>query len=77
MPVLPRGRLDQTLSPGLMLAALLGGVDHRHADAVLHRGQRVEEFELGQDLGLDARAWPPDALSRTSGVAPMVSVMSS
>ena len=29
-------------------------IDHRHADPVLHRGQRVEEFQLGQDASLGA-----------------------
>ena len=45
-----RGRLDDGADAGLDLARLLGGIDHRHADAILHRGHRIEEFELGQDF---------------------------
>ena len=37
----------------------LGGVDHRHGDAVLHAVGRVEELELGGDLGDRPFAHPP------------------
>ena len=47
------GRLDQGAA-GLQHARGLHGVDHVDADAVLHRGDRVEELELQQDLRLDA-----------------------
>ena len=35
-------------------AALFGILDHRHANAILHAGERVEEFALEQHGGVDA-----------------------
>src|SRR6202000_1626161 len=37
---------------GLEHALELQGLDHGRADAVLHRADRVEELQLGQDLAL-------------------------
>ena len=55
-------------------AALLGRLDHGHADAVLDAGQRVEGLQLDDDLGL-----MPSVIrfSLTRGVRPTVLVMSS
>jgi 1-aminocyclopropane-1-carboxylate deaminase/D-cysteine desulfhydrase-like pyridoxal-dependent ACC family enzyme len=39
-------------------------VDHVDADAVLHRGDRIEELELQQDLGVD-----PALLGEDTGIA--------
>jgi hypothetical protein len=69
------GGLDDGADAGLQLARFLGGIDHGHADAVLDRRHRVEEFQLGQDLRRDSSRWGR-RFRRTSGVAPMVSVMS-
>ena len=53
MPVLPEvGSIR--VRAGLDRARRLQRIDHADADAVLDAGDRVEEFELGQDLGLDA-----------------------
>ena len=75
MPVLPEVGSISVVTPGTIRPRLLGGIDHGEADAVLHRAERVEEFELGQDLGFDAVALGK-RFKRTSGVAPTVSVMS-
>ena len=40
--------------PGTNFAFGFGGGNHRVPDAVLDRGQRVEEFELGDQVGLAA-----------------------
>ena len=48
------GRLDQRRLAGRDLALGFQRLDHRDADTVLDRGDRVEEFELGQKVGLDA-----------------------
>jgi hypothetical protein len=45
------GRLDD-LAAGLQHALGFQIFDHRHADAVLDGGQRVEELELGDNLAL-------------------------
>ncbi len=45
------GGLDENRLAGLDLAGLLGGVDHREADAVFHAGQRVAALQLGDDGG--------------------------
>src|SRR5204863_4305082 len=36
-------------------AARLGSGDHRDADPVLHRVERIEEFAFGQNVGLGTR----------------------
>ena len=46
-----RGRLDDRRLAGLDLPVGLGGVDHRHADAVLDAARRVVHLELGEHLG--------------------------
>ena len=43
-------RLDDRRAPGLDPAFGLGGLDHRHADAVLDAAARVERLELGEQL---------------------------
>jgi hypothetical protein len=48
-----RGRLDQRAA-GLESAGGFQRVDHVDADTVLHARDRVEEFELEQDFGIDA-----------------------
>jgi hypothetical protein len=45
------GRLDQS-APGFQLARFFEMLDHRETDAVLDRGERVEELALPEDLGL-------------------------
>ena len=35
-------------------AISLGGLDHRHADAILHAGKRVKEFAFNQHAGIEA-----------------------
>ena len=53
MPVLPEvGSIS--VRAGTDRARRLQGVDHADADAVLDARDRVEELELGQDVGLDA-----------------------
>ena len=59
MPVLPLVGSTMIVS-WLILPSRLGGVDHRHADAVLDRPERVEVLELGDDLGLAARRHPAE-----------------
>jgi hypothetical protein len=49
-----RGRLDEGGLARLDLALRFQALDHGDADAVLDRGDRVEELELGKDFGLDA-----------------------
>ena len=70
MPVLPL--VGSTMTRVLVdLPALLAGLDHRDADAVLHAGERIEELALGQHGRLvlgDSR------LIRTSGVPPIAAV---
>ncbi len=51
MPVLPDGGLDQHILAGRDDALLLHRLDHVDADAVLDRGERIEEFQLQQDVG--------------------------
>jgi hypothetical protein len=54
MPVLPEvGSTERGLAR-LDLAFRFQALDHGDADAVLDRGDRVEELELGKDFGLDA-----------------------
>ena len=60
------GRLDDGHAR-LELAVALGGVDHRHADAVLDAVRRVVEFELRDDLRDSAFSYPVKADER--GVA--------
>ena len=52
-------RLDDRRATGLDAALGLGGVDHRHADAVLHRSGRIVRLDLRDQLavqlGRDAR----------------------
>ena len=48
------GRLDQRRLARRDLARRLQRLDHRDADAVLDAGDRVEEFELGEEVGDDA-----------------------
>ena len=67
-----RGRLDD-VPPGRSCPPL-GGLDHRQGDAVLHRRERVEELELGQDFRQAARL-AGRRLRRTSGVSPIASQM--
>jgi hypothetical protein len=65
------GRLDDD---GVLLqdAALLGVLNHRHADAVLDAAERIEKFALEQNGG----GRPAVTLfSLTSGVRPTVSTM--
>ena len=68
-------RLDEDGLAGLDLALGFERVDQRHADAILDRGQRIEELELQEDVGLDALLGLASRFSRTSGVLPIVSVM--
>src|SRR5665647_212641 len=65
-PSVAAGRLHNR-SARLELAGLLGGVDDRHADAVLHRAGRVVELELGCDGRSGTGAQPVDPDER--GVA--------
>jgi len=51
MPVLPLGRLDDGRAR-LQRPLRLEGFDHGGADTVLDAAQRIEEFQLGQDLAL-------------------------
>ena len=48
-----RGRLDQHRALA-NLALRLQRIDHRNADAVLDAADRIEEFELGENVRLDA-----------------------
>ena len=50
MPVLPLVGSRMIVS-GLIRPGLLGRVDHGDPDAVLHAVRRVEEFQLGDDVG--------------------------
>ena len=50
MPVLPL--VGSTMVAVLDQALGLQGLDHRDADAVLHRGQGIEELQLGDHLAL-------------------------
>ena len=52
MPVLPVVGSMMTVVR-LDLAVAFGGVDHRHADAVLDRPERVEVFGLADDDGFE------------------------
>ena len=45
-----RGRLDDRAA-GPKATVLLGGLDHREADAVLHRAARIQVLELREQLG--------------------------
>ena len=52
MPVLPE--VGSTIvPPGSSLPFVLERRDHRDADPVLDAGQRVEELELEEEVGLD------------------------
>ena len=53
MPVLPDVRLDDH-GLGAEPALALGGLDHGKPDAILHRAERIEELELGENLGAAA-----------------------
>src|SRR6185312_207822 len=48
-------RFDQRRFSWRNDALLLERFDHRNTDAVLHTRDRIEEFELQEDVGLDAR----------------------
>ncbi len=50
MPVLPLVGSIKTVS-WLIFAGLQRVVNHRHADAVLDAGQRIEKFEFEQHVG--------------------------
>ena len=50
MPVFPLVGSRMIVS-GLISPRFLGRVDHGHPDAVLHAVRRVEEFQLGDDVG--------------------------
>ena len=47
-------RLDEHAATGRNLALRLQSVDHRDADAILDAGDRVEELQLGQEMGVNA-----------------------
>ena len=64
--------LDQRGFSGVILPLSFQRLDHGDADAVLDAGYRVEEFELGQQIG-DGPLLRRSSL--TSGVSPIVSVM--
>ena len=66
-------RLDDD---GVLLenAALLGVLDHRHADTILDAAERIEKFAL-EDGSRRARAGGDRLFSLTSGVRPTVSMM--
>ena len=51
---IPGGRLDQHRSSRRNLAGGFHGGDHADADPILDAADRVEEFELGQEVRLDA-----------------------
>jgi hypothetical protein len=53
MPVLAR-RLQDGLTR-LEVTGLLGVLDHRLGDAILHRAERVLAFELGDDAHVGVR----------------------
>ena len=55
MPVLPLVGSTKSGLAGRDDALLFQRLDHRDADAVLHAGERIEEFQLEQDVGLGAR----------------------
>ena len=44
--------------PGREPAVLLGGLDHREPDAVLHRAAGVQVLELREELARDVAAEP-------------------
>jgi hypothetical protein len=48
------GRLDQHILAGRDDALFFQRIDHADADTVLDRGNRIEEFQLEQDIGLGA-----------------------
>ena len=63
-PGVAAGRLERDrVRPDQVLA--LGGVDHRDADPVLDAPARVEELELGNDLGATFLGDPPQANERS------------
>ena len=74
MPVLPEVGSISVFLPGAILPGGFERLDHRHADAVLDAGDRVEEFELGQEVGDDA-LFLGELVEPTSGVSPIVSVI--
>src|SRR5208337_100116 len=49
-----RGRLDEDVFAGRNLARVFQGLDHRNANAVFYAAYGVEEFELGEEVRLDA-----------------------
>ena len=53
-PCVTRGGLDENALPGLDLPRLLQRPDHRNANAILDAGNRVEEFKLRKQIGLNA-----------------------
>ena len=54
MPVLPDDG-SMIVWPGVSVAVLLGVLDHRLGDAVLHRAERVLALELGEDAHVGVR----------------------
>ena len=63
MPVLPL--VGSMITVSLRdLPVGLGRVDHRHADAVLDRPERIEVLQLGDHVGLTALGHPPQADQR-------------
>ncbi len=67
-------RLDQRRFARRDDARCFECVDHGHADAILDAGDRVEEFQLGEDARLTSCV-AGDAVKRDQGVSPMVSVI--
>jgi hypothetical protein len=62
--------------PGFNRPLASSRLDHRHADAVLDRSDRVEELQLGHDRALGLQ-FGGQAGRRTSGVSPIVSMIES
>src|SRR4051812_44504807 len=52
-PGVARGRLDDCCFSSLDLAGLFRRLDHRQPDAVLHRTQRIEKFQLESEVGYE------------------------
>ena len=71
------GRLDQRRAPGVMLPCASSASIIDDADAVLDAGDRIEELELGEELGVDALLLAAIRSMRTRGVSPIVSVIES
>ncbi|CAB4882567.1 unannotated protein [freshwater metagenome] len=59
-PGVPGGRLDDRRDAGFNQPVALGGVDHRHADAVLHRAAGIEGLDLRVELDAARACFGPD-----------------